>query len=173
MRCVEFPPSKLCQSQSVDTEDEDVEREWLEDGREFIRQCGQLVRCRPQRIYVLLDLNTCFTAYALLPSTCHCFAFGSSALVSRVLSHRSTPPPRRFRLVAGVKQSSTYMSTLCGALIKQWRSKGVLVILVTDDTMLRKDLLRQFSCWKIFGAGFGSNELDCMRAFVNGICSRE
>jgi hypothetical protein len=162
--------SSTMRSVQISSKEEDCDKEWLEDSVIFIQECSQLSSINPQRVYILLDLNSCFPAFPVLPMDCHCFAFGSSPQVSRMLKH---PLPRRLRLVPCPDPPSYYISTFCGSLVKQWRSKGVLVVLISDDLRLRKDLLRQFSCWKILGAGFSSRELDCLRGFLSGLLLKQ
>jgi hypothetical protein len=162
-----------------------LEKEWIETKTEFLARCATMTPLPTHRLYVLVDLASMEpgSTLACIPEQLNCFVFASSSRraadyePSAVIAEADGGRRKRTRLIEsfGGRGSNTIclMSAFCGALVQLWKDTGCLIVLVTDDIEFRRNLLRQFSVWKIFGMGFGSTELECLKKFLNRIAEHD
>lgn len=149
------------------------DRDWIVTRERFFQECKMISGLKSFRVSVILDLESCFGCVKYIPSHVNCFAFGGPLALQSLMKQGITSLNSRTRLcISQVEYNLGVhlpMSFFCGSLTSEWRNKGVLVVVVSENIQFRRDLLRLFSQWKILGAGFGQDDYLPLNIFLGNL----
>jgi len=168
-----FP--SLCQERDQD-DDEDMDesrRSWIMDSAVFSRSCLEIKSLSPSQVVILLDLSSCHELIREVPSYCNCFAFGVPYSMDKLVASGIKKIAARTRICISnfddPEASLFAISFFCGSLAHQWKAKGTLVVLASDNGSFRKSLLRFLGQCKLFTAAFTSEDIGDFGTLIHAL----